>query len=87
MSRIAKHAGVTPNTIYWYFDDKDSLLVAVLDQLLSEHLTQYQAIASAPLAEQLYWVVGSLRGVSRRQRGRITDCCFHNGGVDLSPHR
>ena len=27
MSRIANIAGVAPNTIYWYFKDKDELLV------------------------------------------------------------
>ena len=33
MNRIAREAGVTPNTIYWYFRDKEQLLLAVLDEL------------------------------------------------------
>ena len=27
MSRLAKEAGVAPNTIYWYFGDKDDVLI------------------------------------------------------------
>ena len=30
ISRLAKAVGITPNTVYWYFDDKDDILVAVL---------------------------------------------------------
>lgn len=64
MNRIARQAGVTPNTIYWYFKDKDELLLAVLDQLLHEYLADYLRVAQAPLAEQLFWLVERLRPVS-----------------------
>ena len=64
MSRIAKLAGVTANTLYWYFDDKDQLLVAVADAylqaLLQEHRT---AVGEQPLADQLLWLVERLRPV------------------------
>ncbi|MEU8340982.1 TetR/AcrR family transcriptional regulator [Spirillospora sp. NPDC048832] len=60
MGRIAKHAGVTVNTIYWYFRDKDDLLIAVLDRLLAEALAQYATIADRPLNERLLWAVDQL---------------------------
>jgi AcrR family transcriptional regulator len=41
MSRIAEDAGVAPNTIYWYFADKDALLVGVLDSLLTGALNTF----------------------------------------------
>ncbi|WP_155771679.1 helix-turn-helix domain-containing protein, partial [Mycobacterium asiaticum] len=36
MSRLAKEAGVAPNTIYWYFGDKDDVLIAVLDSVMAD---------------------------------------------------
>ena len=58
---IASSAGVTPNTIYWYFSDKDALLVGVAERLVQEALAELSALDDAPLAEQLQWVVGRLR--------------------------
>ncbi|TNY37575.1 TetR/AcrR family transcriptional regulator [Thermomonospora catenispora] len=60
MGRIAEHAGVTVNTIYWYFRDKDDLLIAVLDRLLAEALAQYATITDRPLNERLLWAVDRL---------------------------
>ncbi|MGX1808153.1 TetR/AcrR family transcriptional regulator [Nocardia sp. NPDC055321] len=59
-ARIAKTAGVTVNTIYWYFQDKDELLIAVLDRILGEALATYAEIADRPLSDRLLWVVGRL---------------------------
>ncbi|WP_414859080.1 helix-turn-helix domain-containing protein [Nocardia terpenica] len=36
MATIAKAAGITGNTAYWYFQDKDELLVAVLETAVAE---------------------------------------------------
>ena len=36
MTRIARDAGVVSNTLYWYFQDKDSILIAVLDAVLAD---------------------------------------------------
>jgi AcrR family transcriptional regulator len=52
MSRLAEEAGVAPNTIYWYFADKDALLVAVLDSLLSDALSAFVAHATRPAQER-----------------------------------
>jgi AcrR family transcriptional regulator len=63
LSAIAKAAGVTPNTIYWYFADKDALLIAVLDELLLESWTAYQGHveATADDVDLLAWVVDGFR--------------------------
>ncbi len=63
MGRIAKHAGVTPNTLYWYFRDKDDLLVAVADRYLTVLLKEHATLVHRPLAEQLAWLVERLRPV------------------------
>ncbi|WP_280301526.1 TetR/AcrR family transcriptional regulator [Nocardia abscessus] len=58
--RIAKSAGVTVNTIYWYFQDKDELLIAVLDRILAEALAAYAEIDGLSLNDRLLWVVDQL---------------------------
>jgi AcrR family transcriptional regulator len=63
MTRIAKQAGVTANTLYWYFGDKDELLVAVADGYLEALLAEHRAIQERPLAEQLLWLIERLRPV------------------------
>lgn len=65
MATLAKAAGVAGNTIYWYFADKDDVLLAVLDSVLSDVLTDYQEVAAASLEEQLRWVVGQLQQMHR----------------------
>lgn len=61
LKAIANSAGVTANTIYWYFPDKDTLLVGVVDRLVLAALTELSALEEEPLAEQLHWVVQRLR--------------------------
>jgi AcrR family transcriptional regulator len=63
MPRIARRAGVTSNTLYWYFRDKDELLVAVADRYLQALLEEHAALSGRPLAEQLVWLVQRLRPV------------------------
>jgi AcrR family transcriptional regulator len=65
MSRLAKRAGVAPNTIYWYFGDKDDVLIAVLTSVMADVWPQYQDVASQPIAARLLWVVGQLKEMSR----------------------
>ncbi|MEU7790736.1 TetR/AcrR family transcriptional regulator [Amycolatopsis sp. NPDC049159] len=64
MSKLATHAGVTANTLYWYFRDKDELLVAVADRYLQGLLRHHATVADRPLAEQLRWLVERLRPVN-----------------------
>ncbi len=61
LKAIASSAGVTANTIYWYFPDKDTLLVGVVDRLVLAALTELSALEDEPLAKQLHWVVQRLR--------------------------
>lgn len=63
MARIAHAAGVTPNTLYWYFADKDELLVATADVFLQVLGAEHERVAARPLAEQLAWVVEQLRPI------------------------
>ncbi|ABK69862.1 TetR/AcrR family transcriptional regulator [Mycolicibacterium smegmatis] len=65
MSRLAKEAGVAPNTIYWYFPDKDEVLIAVLEAVMADVWPQYEEIASQPIAARLLWIVGKLTEMSR----------------------
>lgn len=62
MARIAGEAGVAPNTLYWYFDDKDALLVAMLDELVGEALEEYASIRSKALEAQLAWLLAKFEG-------------------------
>ncbi len=65
VNRIAQAAQVTPNTIYWYFRDKDELFIGVLDDLLDDFLADYATLVGGPLSDQLLWVVERLRPLSR----------------------
>lgn len=65
MSALAKAAGVAGNTVYWYFSDKDDVLIAVLDAVLADALTDYQQVTAQPLEEQLLWVVNRLQQMRR----------------------
>jgi AcrR family transcriptional regulator len=60
VNRIARAAGVTPNTLYWYFRDKDELLVATAEVYLQALLAEHGSRADQPLAEQLAWIVETL---------------------------
>jgi AcrR family transcriptional regulator len=65
ISRLASAAGVAPNTIYWYFKDKDEVLVAVLDAEFSDGMAEYEKLPAIDAAERLFWVVQRLTRVSR----------------------
>ncbi|MDI6629905.1 MAG: TetR/AcrR family transcriptional regulator [Rhodococcus sp. (in: high G+C Gram-positive bacteria)] len=65
MGRIATAAGVTTNTIYWYFGDKDELLVGVLDEIHTDALTRFAALTGLSVNEQVLWVVEELEKYHR----------------------
>lgn len=65
MSRLAAAVGIAPNTIYWYFKDKDEVLAAVLTTVVS---SQWQAYLLAPpprLADKLLWLLERLQEASK----------------------
>lgn len=65
VTRIARRLKVAPNTLYWYFADKDALLIAVLDALVAELLGAFERRRTSSLAAQLSWLLDAL---SRGQR-------------------
>jgi AcrR family transcriptional regulator len=60
MAQLASAAGVTPTTIYWYFEDKDALLVGVLERIVANAITELAALAETVLSERVLWVVQRL---------------------------
>ena len=65
MGRLATAAGVAANTIYWYFADKDDVLIAVLNDVMAEAGTQHGSVAAKPLSARLLWLVHQLQQMSR----------------------
>ncbi|MGW0249041.1 TetR/AcrR family transcriptional regulator [Nocardia goodfellowii] len=65
MTRIARDAGVVSNTLYWYFQDKDAVLIAVLDDVLGDSMARYSAVTGTGMVERLVWVVVELEHLSR----------------------
>ncbi len=65
MSRVAAASGVTTNTIYWYFADKDALLVAVLDHVLTSALAESALDPEQPWADQVLWALERLERYRR----------------------
>jgi AcrR family transcriptional regulator len=61
LAKVASAAGVTTTTIYWYFADKDALLVAVLDRVLGEGLAEAAELPDRPWDEQLLWALARLQ--------------------------
>ena len=86
ITRLATAVGITANTLYWYFDDKDDILVAVLTVIVAEDMEDYVAVADRPLAERLEWLVERLKRVGplvstvheRATKSKVIDE-WHNG--------
>lgn len=53
MAKIAKAAGVAPNTIYWYYENKDDVLIAVLNNVVLEAMTEILKLQDRPLQERV----------------------------------
>src|SRR5262245_21352551 len=51
MGAIARRAGVSSNSVYWYFPGKDELLAAVLRRRQEQALARFDASSGAPLLE------------------------------------
>ncbi|MGW0640378.1 TetR/AcrR family transcriptional regulator [Nocardia salmonicida] len=65
MARIAREAGVVSNTLYWYFQDKDGVLITVLDAILADSMAAYGEILDSGLADRLLWLVTELEQLGR----------------------
>ena len=65
MSRLALMADVAPNTLYWYFADKDALLLAVLDAVLADALADLARRKEASFEARLTWLLDQLESVQK----------------------
>ena len=65
MAAVAKAAGVAPNTLYWYFANKDDLLVSVLDHHVNRAIEQLSAMQDQSLSAQLSWLLAEFRQTSK----------------------
>ena len=62
VARIAREAGVTPNTLYWYFDSKDALFAAVVEELMALFFMGLKSRdPNEPVDETLRWVVQGMQ--------------------------
>lgn len=64
MAKVAQHAGVATNTLYWYYKNKDEILVSVLNRLVNEGLTGFSLVATEPLNKQIMWLLNKLGQVN-----------------------
>lgn len=65
MSMIAKQAEVAPNTLYWYYENKDDILVATLNRLVANGVAEYALVGDKPLSEQMLWLIEQFEQVSK----------------------
>ena len=64
VSRLAREAGVATNTLYWYFEDKDDVLLAVVDVEVAKGWRDYRALSKKRVADRLFWLVERLQEIS-----------------------
>ncbi len=95
ITRISKQAGVTANTIYWYFSGKDELFAAVLEELISVFVSALsQRSETYSLEENLLWMLESFQFakpliITVHERSAISDAVatvhnnFHNSVESL----
>lgn len=65
MAAVAAAAGVAPNTVYWYYANKDDLLVAVLDRLVGKALADLAERQEDSLSQQFKWMLDEFQRTSR----------------------
>jgi len=63
MAQIATAASVAPNTLYWYFDDKDALLVAALQRLFQVAQTEYAELRPKSLHARLLLMLAQVERI------------------------
>lgn len=75
MGALAKALGVSQNTIYWYFETKDVLLLAVAEAVCQRVLAEYLDLEPSDIATRLHWLHGRVRlnrGIVAAVHGRLT---------------
>lgn len=57
MAEIAKIAGIAANTVYWYFENKDDVLIAVLNRVVSQAMSEVASLGEQPLRELILMLI------------------------------
>lgn len=87
MSSIAKEAGITPNTIYWYYAGKDELLAVVVDRLTDLLSAAIDSISEkTTLNEIIHWVLAHFASASSIASS-LHDRSQHSNIVEQSHQR
>lgn len=79
VARIAKAAGVTPNTLYWYYPGKEPLFAAVVEELTTLFFMGLNSRdPQEPVRETLAWVVQGMQAaqpliVTLHEKARTSD--------------
>ena len=62
VARIARAAGVTPNTLYWYYPGKEQIFAAVVEELTALFFMGLNnRDPQEPVSETLAWVVEAMQ--------------------------
>lgn len=68
ISCLSAATGLDPDTLYWYFKDKDEILVGVLEREFAVRVADYLQLSIFDPTERLLWVVNQFEQVSRLVR-------------------
>ncbi len=60
MAEIARSAGVAANTIYWYFENKDHVLIAVLNRVVSHAMEEVITQREQPLRTRVLKLIAQV---------------------------
>lgn len=60
MAEIARAAGVAANTIYWYFENKDDVLIAVLNRVVSHVMVEVVALQDQPIRTRILTLIDQI---------------------------
>lgn len=64
VASVAARAEITKNTVYWYFEDKDALLIAAISHALRRATVAWEDAVDAPLAETLLSIAATFDAIS-----------------------
>jgi AcrR family transcriptional regulator len=62
MAAIAEALGVSQNTLYWYFSNKDQLLMDVVDARIQSVMQGYSLLQDGSVSGRLQWLLDQVHG-------------------------
>jgi AcrR family transcriptional regulator len=89
MSEIAERAGIGRATLYKYFSDVESILVAWHERQIGQHLEQLHALndEESPAPERLEAVLEAYAVIQHAQHGHELADLLHRGGHVARAHQ